>query len=199
MAQNTAYVAATSPVPETGGVLYAPLGAPLPTDAVTPLDLEVYTPLGYCSDDGVQYSGDAASSDDTGAWGGDTVATLNSQGSIDRRTVKLLETLNPDVLRFVFGAGNVTVTPATTSSPTLIAVTDKGTEPPKGVFIFEMFTTQGTKNRYVYPIGQPQITDEDPLVHSAVGGYEVQVTAFKDITGNRKYVYHALNDQLAAA
>lgn len=198
MAQNTAYVAATSPVAETGGVLWAPLGTALPVDATTDLDLELYTPLGYVSEDGVQYSGEAASSEDVTAWGGDTVATLNTTGSIDRRTFKLLEVLNPDVLSFVFGEGNVVVTPATALAPTKISITDKGGEPPKGVFIFEMFTSQNTRTRKVFPIAQPALSSEDPLVHSAVGGYEAQITAFKDATGNRSYTYHALNDQLVA-
>jgi len=198
MSQNTDYVAASSPVAETGGVFYGPPGTPLPTDATSALDAAL-VPLGYCSDDGVQYSGDAASSDDVNAWGGDVVATLNTSGSVDRRKVKLLETLNPDVLTFLFGEGNVTVTPATANTPTMIAVADKGIEPPKGVFVFDMFTSQGTRSRYVYGNGQPQVTDEDPLVHSAVGGYEIEVTAFKDASGVRKYVYHALNDQAAAA
>jgi hypothetical protein len=198
MAQNTAYVAATSPVAETGGVLWAPLGTALPTDATTPLNLTLYTPLGYVSEDGLQYSGEAATTEDVAAWGGDTVATLNTAGSIDRRTFKLLEVLNPDVLGFVFGESNVTVTPATTTAPTKIAITDKGAEPPQGVFIFEMFTSKGTKIRRCYPIAQPAITDEDPLVHSALGGYEIQITGFKDTSGNRSYTYHALNDQLAA-
>lgn len=198
MAQNNAYVAASSPVAETGGVLYGPLGSVLPTDATTPLDLEIYTPLGYVSDEGLQYAGEAASTDDTTAWGGDIVATLTSTGSIDRRTFKLIETLNPDLLKFIFGEGNVLITPATALAPTKIAITDKATEPPKNVFVFEMFTSQGTKTRKVYPIGQPKINDEDPLVHSAVGGYEIEMTAFKDVNGNRSYTYHALNDQLAA-
>lgn len=198
MAQNTAYVAATSPVAETGGVLWAPLGTALPTDATTALNLALYTPLGYVSEDGLQYSGEAAASEDVTAWGGDTVATLNTTGSIDRRTFKLLEVLNPDVLEFVFGPDNVTVTPATVSSPTLISIADKGIEPPKGVFIFEMFTSQGTKIRRCYPVAQPAINDEDPLTHSGVGGYEIQITGFKDTNGNRSYTYHALNDELVA-
>lgn len=194
MAQNTNFVAAASPLSK-GGVWVAPLGTTLPTGPDDPLD-PAFVGLGYVSEDGVQYSGDAASSDDTLAWGGDVVATLRSQASVDRRTFKLLEVINPAVLDFTFGAGNVVLT-EDADGGMIIEVTDRAQEPPKSVFVFEMITSQNTAYRRLIPLGQPQMSGQDSDVHSAVGGYEFEVTAFKNADGFRTKIWHHLTADMS--
>jgi hypothetical protein len=155
MTQNTANVAAFSP-PVGGGVSWAPLGTAIPTDASTAL-AAAFKPFGYVSGDGVQYSGDAPSTDDQTAWGGDVVATLATTKKVVRYTIKFLEIFNEEVLDMIFGEGNVTVVPASGATPTKITVLD-------------------------------------PFTHSALTGYEVQVTGLPDPSGNSRYIYDDLND-----
>jgi hypothetical protein len=189
--QNAANVAAASPV-ATGGVLWAPEGTALPTDATTALNA-AFVALGYVGEDGLTPSGEAASSEDQVAWGGDVVATLDTSKSVGRYTFKLIEVFSQDVAEFVFGADNVTVTAAVGTTGTRIAIADNGQEPPRGVFVFDMIY-RGKRMRRVLPVGQPRLTAEDALVHSALGGYEIEVTALPDNAGNRQYRYFEDDD-----
>lgn len=191
MAQNALNVAAFSP-PVAGGVSYMPAGTPLPTDATTALNVAAI-PLGLVSDDGVQYSGDAPSVTDVTAWGGAVVASLETTKKIVRYTIKFLEIFNPDVLNTVFGESNVTVTAASGSNPTKIAITDKNEAPPNGIFVIEGLY-QGKKARIILPNGKPAVTSEDPFTHSALTGFEMQVTGLLDVSGNSRYIYFVLDD-----
>lgn len=191
MAQNTANVAAFSP-PVAGGVSYLPAGSALPTDATTALP-EGAVALGYVSEDGVAYSGDAPSLTDVAAWGGDVIATLETTKKIVRYTIKFLEIFNEDVLSTIFGESNVTVTAAAGSNPTTIAITDKNETPPNGIFVIEGLY-QGKKARIVLPNAKPATTSEDPFTHSSLTGFELQLTGLIDSSGNSRYIYFSLND-----
>ena len=87
--------------PKIGGAVFvAPIGTELPKD--------VTTRLGYCSDDGITNT-NSPETEEQKAWGGDTV--LNMQASkADTFKLKLLEVLNVDVLKTVYGENNVTGT-----------------------------------------------------------------------------------------
>ena len=90
-----------------GAIFAAPLGTALPTDAVTALTAE-YLPLGYVSKDGVRNT-NTATSESVTAWGGDTV--LDGQtDKPDSFKLTLIEALNVNVLKFVYGDKNVTGT-----------------------------------------------------------------------------------------
>lgn len=194
MAQNSANVAAFSP-PVAGGLLRAPIGTPTPTDATSALDA-AFLPVGYIAEDGIQYSGDAPSTEDVVAWGGDVVATLESTKKVVRYTFKMLEVFGVNALKTVFGDDNVEVTPAAAGVSTKIAVTDKNVTPDPGVYVVEGLF-KGKKARIVLGNGSPSVTGEDPWVHSALTGFEVQVTGLPDENGVTRSIYFDLNDATA--
>jgi hypothetical protein len=193
MAQTTANVAAASPV-ATGGMLVAPLGTALPTNATVALDA-AFIPLGYVSEDGVGDSSDAASTEDVFAWGGDNVASLSTTGSVKRYVAKLIELFNEDVANFLYGEANVTFTAAAGVDGSKLAILDKAEEIDACVVVFDM-KYKGKRKRIVIANAQPQVTAEDAHVHTAISGTEVTVTCLKDDAGVRQYIYMQ-NDDIA--
>lgn len=186
MAQLASNISAASPV-ATGGVLYAPKGTALPTDASAALNV-AFKALGYVGEGGIEASGEGASYNDIIAWGGDIVASVLESKSITKYSFTLLEVFNEEVAKLVFGAGNVTVTPATALAGTKLAILDKGAEVPRGAFAFEM-AYGGKKMRYVFPDAQLAVTGEGPLTHSDITNYAVEITAYPDSSGVRSYRY----------
>lgn len=182
-AQNAS---AASPV-ATGGALVGPLGTAIPTDATTTVNPAIVA-LGYVGREGLRPVGSAPSFNDVFAWGGDIVASVLETKSITKYSFTLLEVFNEEVAKLVFGAGNVTVTPATALAGTKLAILDKGAEVPRGAFAFEM-AYGGKKMRYVFPDAQLAVTGEGPLTHSDITNYAVEITAYPDSSGVRSYRY----------
>lgn len=191
MANRTLDVAAWSPK-VTGGLLYAPLGTALPTNETSTLNA-AFKPLGKVGEDGIQPSGDAPSTSDIGAWGGDIVATLTETKAIERYTFTLIGYMDADINTFLFGSANVVVTPATTGVGTKIAIQSTGYDVPASEFVFEM-NYAGKVERRVIPNGLLVVTSELPLVHTDLAGYECEVTALPNSAGVKSFRYLANND-----
>lgn len=168
-----------------GGVYYGILTAPLPTDALTALNVAI-KPLGYVSEDGIRPSRDQ-SVERIKAFGGDIVAALVSG---DERTFEftLLEVFSSEVNKFLYGAANVTITAATPTAGEKVYVQDKVYKPDQCVIVFEL--KHGTKRRrLVVPIADPIITGEEPYVDGSLSAYTVNVTALKNNAGVRVFDY----------
>ena len=101
-APNTRNVSAAQPK-VGGGVYWAPLGTALPVDASTLMStLTAFKSLGYISDAGITPSRDT-SIDKPKAWGGDTVAALQTDESLSYEWT-LIEVFSDEVRKFVHGA-----------------------------------------------------------------------------------------------
>ena len=189
-APNARNVAAAKPF-AGGGIYWAPLPTALPTDEATALPA-AFKPLGFVSEDGVQPTRDT-SIEKIKAWGGDIVAALLADESRSFEFT-LLEVFYEEVLKFVYGAENVTITAPTASVGTKYAVTDKGGKRDNVLLVFDM--RHGSKRRrLVVPIADYNLTGEQPYVDNALTAYTVTVEAIKDSSGVRVYDYGQNDDK----
>lgn len=172
----------TAGKPAAGGAIYrAPLGTTLPTDATTALGSD-FVSLGFCSDDGLTNS-NSPESDNVKAWGGKNVLALQTDKP-DTFQFKLIEVLNPDVLKAVYGDDNVTGTLATG-----ITVKANADEPEEACWVIDMVMRDGAVTRKVLP--DAKVTELGDIVYKddEVTGYEVTLLAMPDATGQTHYEY----------
>lgn len=180
MANQPKYV--TSAKPKVGGSIYsAPIGTALPTDATTALNT-AFKCLGYVSDDGVQNSDDRKTTD-IKSWGGDIVNSVQTEKT-DTFKYTLIEALNIDVLKEIYGDSNVTG-----DLDTGITVKSNSTELDEHVIVIEMVLRNNVLKRIVLPsakvtdVGEIKYKDGDNV------GYETTVTCFPDDNSNTHYEY----------
>ena len=158
----------------------------LPTNATADLDTD-FKCLGYVSEDGVKHTM-ANEKEELKAWGGDVVLNL-SQTRTDEFTFTLLEVLNDDVLKAVFGDDNVTITDATTTAPKAIAIASNDDEQPLCAWVIEMVQPDGNPKRIVIPKGRISEIGDITYKDDEAVGYEVTIAAEKDSSGNTHYEY----------
>ena len=167
--------------PKAGGAIWsAPLGTALPTDATTALNV-AFKSLGYVSDDGLTNE-ITTETEEIKAWGGDTVLTAQT-GTSDTFSYKLIEALNIEVLKEVYGTSNVT---GTLETGIKISVNSK--EKIEHVIVIETALRDKLK-RIVLPIAKIKEMAEITYVDGEPVGYEVTVQALPDSSGNTHYEY----------
>ena len=178
MANTVQNVAVGKPA-VNGALSVASTSATLPTSATA--TLTGFTTLGYISDDGA-VNGFDADTVEIKAWGGDTVYSGNNGKTITWQT-KLIEVLNVDVLKTVFGASNVS---GTLAGGITVAI---GNEEPDEQAVVIDTILRGALKRVVLP--RAKVTEVADITYKddEVVGYEVTFTAFPDSTGKSQYEY----------
>lgn len=175
MANDTKNVVAGRPL-STGGVLRGPLGTALPTDVTTAPGV-AFKALGYVSEDGLTETVER-STDKIRAWGGDTVKVVQTEYGVTY-SFTLIEATREDVLKAVYGEGNVTTTPATSSAGALSTVVLNSETLEHAAWIFEI-KDGDARIRIVVPDGQVTEIGEVTYADGEAVGYEVTVEAFRD-------------------
>lgn len=163
-----------------GAVFVAPTGTTLPVTANETL-AAAFKALGYVSEDGVVNS-NSKESDNVKAWGGQVVLTTSSENS-DTFKLKLIEALNADVLKTVYGSSNVTEGAGT------ITVTANATEAAECIWVIDVAMTGNSLKRIVIPCGKITELGDITYKDNDAIGYEVTVSALPDGSGNNHYEY----------
>lgn len=193
MANNTSNVTTGKPK-ATGAIFRAPIGTTLPTDATSALDA-AFKCLGYASEDGVTNS-NTPETDSVKAWGGDTVLHFQT-GREDTFAFTLLEVLNEDVLKAIFGDSNVTVVAATSSTPKQITINANSKELSESVWVIEMIMNNSSLKRIVIPKGKITAVGEIAYNDSDAVGYESTISCVPDSSGNTHYEYMSVGTAAA--
>mgnify|MGYP001667810793 CR=1 FL=1 len=168
--------------PRIGGAIFsAPLGTALPVDAITEID-KGFVGLGYASEDGLTNE-DAIESEEIKAWGGDTVLVVQTSKT-DRFTFTLIESINLDVLKEVYGPENVNGT-----LENGITVMSNAGDLPERSFVIDMILKEKLLKRIVIPCGKVIEKGEINYVDNEATGFELTIQATPDEKGNTHYEY----------
>ncbi len=160
-----------------GAIFWAPLGTDLPTDAAAVLD-EAFKSLGYCSEDGVK--NEFSTDEEKKAWGKDTVLTTKT----DTFKATLIEATNTEVLKLVYGSGNVTG-----DVDTGITIVANSVEQENCVLVVDMILKNDVLKRIVIPNARVSEVGEVPYTDDDLIGYETTILAEEHTSGNFHYEY----------
>lgn len=172
MSNNASNVQAGKP--KVGGAVFvAEAGTTLPTDCTSTLSSS-FACLGYISEDGLT-NDNSPETDTKKAWGGDPVMVTQT-AKPDTFKYTMIECTNIDVLKFVYGASNVTGTLST--GVTVKATSDEAEE--KVIVIDTLLG--GVAKRICIPKGKVSALDTITYKDDDAVGYGVTVEALSDGT-----------------
>lgn len=166
----------------TGAIYRAPVGTDLPTDATTALAND-FKECGYLSADGLVNS-NSPTSTQLKAWGGATVATVQSDRPDSFRGT-FIEIMNPEVLKTIYGDANVDGTGPDGG----IAVKVGPVELEAHSWIFDMILKGGVLKRIVLPSASVSEIGDITYKDDALIGYQTTLSATADAEGFTHYEY----------
>lgn len=170
--------------PKIGGAVFAaPIGTPLPVTATEALD-QAFAGLGYVGSDGVT-NADSKTYNAIKAWGGDTVHDSLTDHS-DTYRMALLEILNEDVLKVVYGPDNVSGT-----LDSGIAVKSNANDTPEMVYVVDMILRGNILRRHVLPKAKVTSVADKVYRDTDAIAYDTTLSCHPDAAGNTHYEYTA--------
>lgn len=171
----------TAAKPKVGGEVYrAPLGTTLPTDATSALNA-AFKSLGYNDASGLANDNNPVTQPIKAA-GGDVVLNVQTEKN-DTFKVTLIEALNDDVLKAVYGDGNVTVSG---SLITVEATTDVHED---CCWVFELILRNGSLKRIVLPCASITSVGTITYADDVAVGYQLTISATPDASGKSHHEY----------
>ncbi|MCL2453760.1 MAG: hypothetical protein FWD18_00430 [Micrococcales bacterium] len=184
MANNARRTFVGKPSP-AGGILYAPVGTPLPTDEEMELNA-AFVALGYQHKDGFKIKPERSTATQT-AWGTDMVDESQESFAVTA-TFIMIETLGVDANKIAFGAANVSHTPATSTSGLKVASRLTADDLDHNSWVVRGKSNKKTA-RWVIPDGKPVAVDEIAWSDSELEGYSITLSCSPDENGVYVYRY----------
>lgn len=169
----------------TGGILNAPLGTALPTDATTALN-PAFKAVGYVTDDGVTKS-ESRDISKINAWGGDTIAIVQTAFGVDIK-FKMAEFLGQVAQAAIYGEANVEYTIGTGEEPDTLKVTVTSAQPPERAWVIAMVNGP-TVTRLVIPRAQIGETGDVEFKDDDVASLDTTLNLLPDENGAYYYLY----------
>lgn len=164
----------------TGAIFIAPVGTTLPTDSTTAL-ATAFVELGYASDAGVVNS-ESRETETVKAWGGDTVLKPFT-GKEDTFKFTLIEALNVNALKLVYGDSNVTG-----DLTNGISIKSAAEDLDYHSFVIEM-VLNGAVKRIVIPSAKVTKVGDITYADGEAIGYDTTLSAVPDAAGGTHYEY----------
>ena len=164
----------------TGAIFIAPVGTTLPTDSTTALAAG-FVELGYASDAGVVNS-ESRETETIKAWGGDTVLKPFT-GKEDTFKFTLIEALNVNALKLVYGDSNVTG-----DLTNGISIKSAAEDLDYHSFVIEM-VLNGAIKRIVIPSAKVTEVGDITYADGEAIGYDTTLSAVPDAAGGTHYEY----------